>query len=80
MKYNKFRQIVLNRLEEQIENPNPGSCRGKTYKHIIGNPKSNSQEQIDIVNKQISDTLTVINVLFFHFSSIVINSSLFCFG
>ncbi len=22
MKYNNFRQIVLNRLEEQIENPN----------------------------------------------------------
>lgn len=54
MKYNKFRQIVLNRLEEQIENPNPGSWRGKgTYKHIIGNPKSNSQEQIDIINKHI---------------------------
>lgn len=51
---NNFRQIVLNRLEEQIENPNPGFWRGKgPYNHIIGNPKSKSQEQIDIINKHI---------------------------
>ena len=52
MNYSDFKQKVLNRLVEQIDNPNPGSWRGKgCYRHIIGNPKSNSQEQIDYINK-----------------------------
>ena len=54
MKYNDFKQEVLNQLVKNIENPEPGSWKGKgSYKHIIGNPKSNSKEQIDIINKYI---------------------------
>jgi len=52
MKYSEYKQHILQGLVKQIDNPCPGSWHGKeAYPHIIGNPKSNSQEQIDIINK-----------------------------
>lgn len=54
MKYDEYEQHILQRLVEQIDNPCPGTWQGKGhYAHIIGNPASNSQEQIDIINKYI---------------------------
>ena len=47
MKYKEYKELILRNMPQ---NPNPGSCQNKEYKHILGNP-STPNEKAELINK-----------------------------